>query len=170
MSVVVGVARSGEHAFSKPTCRDINLVAGLGVEGDAHAGATVQHRSRDGREPNLRQVHLVQAELLEELDLDPGAIGENVTVRGIDLLALSEGSLLHLGGDAVVQLTGLRTPCLQIDRFRKGLMREVMAQAADGSTVLRAGVMAVVVSSGTVRAGDLIQVSSPEVFVPMQRV
>lgn len=170
MSLVVSVARSDEHAFTKPTCDQIHLIAGLGVEGDAHAGATVQHRSRDGREPNLRQVHLVQVELLDELDLDPGAIGENVTVHGIDLLSLSQGALLHLGDEAVVQLTGLRTPCVQIDRYRKGLMRAVMTAAADGSTVLRAGVMAVVVSSGVVRSGDLIQVASPEVFVPMQRV
>lgn len=170
MSAVVSVGRSGEHAFSKPTCQDIALVAGLGVEGDAHAGATVQHRSRKGLGPNLRQVHLIQSELLDELSLQPGAIGENVTVRGLDLLALSEGTLLHLGDEAVVQLTGLRNPCVQIDRYRKGLMSDVMTKAADGSTVLRSGVMAIVVTSGTVRSGDLIQVVSPAAFVPMQRV
>lgn len=173
MSSVVSVGRSAEHAFSKPTCQDIRLLAGIGVEGDAHAGATVKHRSRvhDGaNEPNLRQVHLIQEELLQELALDPGALGENVTTRGVDLLALSAGALVHLGEQAVVQLTGLRTPCVQIDRYRKGLMRAVAGRSEDGAVVLRAGVMAVVITQGTVRSGDLVQVTSPLEFVPMQRV
>jgi MOSC domain-containing protein YiiM len=170
MSTVVSVGRSPEHAFSKPACQDIRLLAGIGVEGDAHAGAMVQHLSRREAEPNLRQVHLIQAELLEELDLVPGALGENVTTRGIDLLELSEGTLLHLGDEAVVQLTGLRTPCVQIDRYRAGLLKAVAGRADDGSVVLRAGVMAVVTREGTVRSGDPVTAESPQVFVPMQRI
>lgn len=170
MSTVVSVSRSDEHAFSKPTCQAIRLLAGIGVEGDAHAGVTVQHRSRHAALPNLRQVHLIQEELLTELDLAPGTLGENVTTRGIDLLSLSDGTMLHLGDDAVVQLTGLRTPCVQIDRYRKGLMTQVMTRTAEGAAAFRAGVMSVVVSPGVVRAGDLVHVVSPEVFVPLQRV
>lgn len=172
MSVVVSVGRAAGHAFSKPTCDDIRLLAGIGVEGDAHAGATVKHRSRvaaNPLEPNVRQVHLIQEELLRELDLEPGTLGENVTTSGIDLLALSAGARLHLGDEAVVQLTGLRTPCVQINRYRKGLMKAVSLKVDEGA-VLRGGAMAIVLSTGTVRPGDPVRVVSPEVFIPMQRV
>jgi len=173
MSQVVAVARAAGHHFSKPTCPEITLVAALGVEGDAHAGATVKHRSRVQRDatiPNLRQVHLIQAELLDELDLEPGVLGENVTTTGIDLFNQSAGTALRLGDGAVVELTGYRTPCVQIERYRKDLMSRVMGYDSGGAAVLRAGVMAVVRAGGTVRAGDAVHVEAPAVFVPMHRV
>lgn len=167
--VVVAVARDAGHHFGKPAADAITLRAGLGVEGDAHAGATVQHRSRVRRDPsapNLRQVHLVAAELLDELtaggfDVWPGAIGENVTTRGVDLLGLATGTVLRMGDDALVAVTGLRNPCVQLDRFRPGLQRAVLDRAADGSLIRRAGVMAVVLRDGVVRPGDPIELAPP---------
>ena len=166
MGDVVAVARDGAHRFSKPLAPSIRLVAGLGVEGDAHQGVTVQHRSRvakDPGQPNLRQVHLLHAELLDELkakglDVPPGAIGENVLTRGLHLLALSRGTRLRLGADAVVEITGLRNPCAQLDRYRPGLMKATLDRAADGSLIRKAGVMAVVVEGGEVRPGDAVAV------------
>jgi MOSC domain-containing protein YiiM len=139
------------------------------VEGDAHLGRTVQHRSRAARdpsEPNLRQVHLIHAELHDELrargfDVEPGVMGENVTTRGADLLALPTGTRLRLGPEAVVELTGLRNPCVQLDRFQPGLMAAVLDRDAEGELVRKAGVMAVVVTSGDVRAGDGIAIELP---------
>jgi MOSC domain-containing protein YiiM len=170
---VVAVSRSGKHSFSKAAFDEVQLLEGLGVEGDTHAGVYDQHRSHarfDPRRPNLRQVHLLQGELLDELDVPPGALGENVTTSGVDLLALSAGTRLHLGDEAVVELTGLRNPCVQIDRYRDGLLKRVVGQDAQGTTILRAGVMSVVLRSGIVRAGDAVRVVVPEVFVPLQRV
>jgi len=163
---VVAVCRRAGHHFSKLRVDEICLVAGLGVEGDGHAGATVQHLSRIAKTPdaaNLRQVHLVHAELFDELAgfaLQPGDIGENITTRGIDLLALPQGARLTIG-DAVIEVTGLRNPCLQLDRFAAGLMQVTLDRAADGALVRKAGVMAVVVSGGSVRAGDAIAVALP---------
>ena len=163
------MSRDGRHAFSKPARAAIKLIAGLGVEGDAHAGRTVQHRSRVARDPsapNLRQVHLIHAELHDELRLlgfgvSPGDMGENVTTRGIDLLALPAGTMLMLGHDAVVEVTGLRNPCVQLDGFQPGLMKAVLSRDADGGLVRKAGVMAVVVSGGLVAAGDPVAVFYP---------
>ena len=154
---------------AKDTVDEIVLVEGVGVEGDAHAGTTVQHLSRvrrDPTQPNLRQVHLIHAELFDEVAADgftmaPGLIGENVTTRGVDLLALPEGSLLRLGPDAVVEITGLRNPCVQINGVEDGLMKRLVSVDADGETVRLAGVMSVVRSGGTVRAGDAITVELP---------
>lgn len=167
---VVAVCRDGEHRFSKPAVAQVRLLAGLGVEGDAHAGVTVQHLSRvavDPTQPNLRQVHLVAAELHDELraagfDVSPGDLGENVTTRGVDLLALPRGTLMRLGADAVVEVTGLRNPCRQIDGLRPGLLRRVVGRDADGVVVRRAGVMAVVAIGGTVRPGDAVEVRRPD--------
>jgi MOSC domain-containing protein YiiM len=166
---VLAVARDGAHRFSKPTCLSIRLTAGLGVEGDAHAGATVKHRSRVARDPttpNLRQVHLIHAELFDELraagfTVAAGELGENITTRGIDLLALPTGTRLHLGAAAVVEVTGLRNPCVQIDRFQRGLMQTVLGRDADGGLVRKTGVMSVVLASGDVAAGDAVAVELP---------
>jgi len=166
---VLAVARHPRHAFSKPLCLSIRLTAGLGVEGDAHAGATVKHRSRVARDPsapNLRQVHLLHAELFDELrdagfTVTPGELGENVTTRGLDLLALPQGARLHLGATAVVEVTGLRNPCVQIDRFQNGLMAATLARAPDGSLIRKAGVMSVVLAGGDITAGDAIEVELP---------
>ncbi len=166
---VVAVHLSGLHSFSKFTEPAIRLLAGLGVEGDAHAGTTVKHRSRVARDPsapNLRQVHLLHAELFDEfMTADfavwPGDMGENITTRGIDLLALPTGTRLHIGDGAVVELTGLRNPCSQIDKFQKGLMAATLDRDADGGLIRKAGVMAVVLESGDVRAGDAIRIERP---------
>jgi MOSC domain-containing protein YiiM len=169
VAVVTAVSRSARHDFSKPLRDRIRLLAGLGVEGDAHLGRTVQHRSRvarDPTQPNLRQVHLLHAELHDELAaqgfrLRPGDMGENVTTRGIDLLALPAGTRVALGAAAVIEVTGLRNPCAQLDRFQPGLTRAVLGRDPDGALVRKAGVMAVVLSAGDVRAGDEIAIELP---------
>lgn len=166
---VEAVARDDAHRFSKATVDEITLLAGLGVDGDAHLGVTVQHRSRvarDPSQPNLRQVHLVHAELLDGLRargyrVAPGVIGENVTTRGVDLLALPVGTRLRLGADAEVELTGLRNPCLQLDRYQHGLMKAVLDRDADGELVRLAGVMAIVLAGGAVRPRDAVTVRLP---------
>lgn len=166
---VTAVSRSAMHAFSKENQGAVRLLAGLGVEGDAHAGETVKHRSRvarDPTQPNLRQVHLIHAELHDELraagfHVSAGDMGENVTTRGVDLLALPTGTRLRLGAEALVEVTGLRNPCSQLDRFQPGLTAAVLGRAADGSLVRKAGIMAVVLTGGEVRPGDAISVELP---------
>ena len=166
---MLAVHRSSGHTFSKYGEEAITLIEGVGVEGDAHAGATVRHRSRvrrDPSQPNLRQVHLMHAELFDELVeagyvVSPGELGENVTTRGVELLALPTGTRLHLGSSAVVEVTGLRNPCTQINSFERGLMDAVLSRAADGSLVRKAGVMAVVLRGGEVRAGDPVRLELP---------
>ncbi|HYE07403.1 MAG TPA: MOSC domain-containing protein [Planctomycetota bacterium] len=169
MAVVIAVSRSAVHGFTKPTVDRVVLVAGHGVEGDAHAGATVRHRwqvAKDPGAPNLRQVHLMHAELHDELRLrgfaiGPGAMGENITTRGIELLALPLGTRLRLGVEAVIEITGLRSPCAQLDRVQKGLMKAVLDRDSSGRVVHKAGVMAIVVAGGPVVAGDRISVELP---------
>ena len=176
---VVAVARDAEHRFAKSVEVAITLMPGLGVAGDSHSGATVQHRSRLARTPgaaNLRQVHVIHAELLEELaeagfDVGPGQLGENVTTRGIDLLRLPRGARLRLGA-ALIEVTGLRNPCRQIDaNVGPGAMAATLGRAADGSLVRKAGVMAIVVEGGEVRAGDDVTVEHiPETAEPLAPV
>lgn len=168
--VVTAVSRSPVHNLVKENEEAIRLLAGLGVEGDAHMGETTRHRSRIPlfpRQPNLRQVHLIHAELHEELNasgfaLVAGQMGENVTTRGIDLLRLPAGTRLRLGAEAVVEVTGLRNPCGQLNRLQKGLMKATLVRDAEGRLVRKAGVMGVVVEGGEVRPGDTIQVELPE--------
>jgi MOSC domain-containing protein YiiM len=166
---VTAVSRSAMHAFSKENQGAVRLLAGLGVEGDAHAGETVQHRSRvarDPTQPNLRQVHLIHAELHDELraagfHVSAGDMGDNVTTRGVDLLALPTGTRLRLGAEALVEVTGLRNPCTQLDRFQPGLKAAVLGRAPDGSLVRKSGIMAIVLTGGEVRPGDAISVELP---------
>lgn len=166
---MTAVSRSGGHTFSKYGEPVIRLLAGLGVEGDAHLGVTVKHRSRvaqDPTRPNLRQVHLIHAELHDELAAEgfrvaAGELGENVTTRGVDLLSLPVGALLRLGGEAVVEVTGLRNPCAQIDGFRPGLLKRVVGRDEAGRLVRKAGIMGVVVAGGEVRPGDAVVVELP---------
>jgi MOSC domain-containing protein YiiM len=168
-AVVAAVHRSVTYTFTKPTVAKIELVAGHGVADDVHAGTTVKHRSRmarDPTQPNLRQVHLLQAELHDELAtlgfaVGAGAMGENVTTRGVDLLALGRGTRLHLGPDAVVEVTGLRNPCAQLDRLAPGLMAAVLDRDERGALVRKAGVMGVVARDGVVAPGDRIAVVAP---------
>ncbi|WP_406433309.1 MOSC domain-containing protein [Streptomyces sp. NBC_01589] len=176
---VTVVSSNGSYAFTKPNRDSVTLLAGLGVEGDVHAGVTVKHRSRvaqDPTQPNLRQVHLIHEELFEELreagyEVAPGDLGENVTTHGIDLLGLPVGTLLHLGDEAVVEVTGLRNPCLQIDNFQDGLLKQVVGRDAAGNIVRKAGIMGIVTSGGTVRPGDPVKVELPaEPHRPLDRV
>jgi MOSC domain-containing protein YiiM len=157
------------HTMAKPNEDKIRLLVGLGVEGDAHSGATVKHRSRvarDPTQPNLRQVHLVHAELHDELRtkgfaVAPGQMGENVTTRGVDLLGLPTGARLCLGDRAVIEITGLRNPCAQLDRIQQGLMGATLDRDPDGNLVRKAGIMAVVLTGGEVRPGDPIRIELP---------
>nr|WP_308405791.1 MOSC domain-containing protein [Streptomyces tardus] len=176
---MVALARDAEHNFGKPLRDRVRLLTGLGVEGDAHLGETVQHRSRvakDPTQPNLRQVHLIHSELFDEVAADgfsvgPGLLGENVTTEGVDLLALPVGTVLRLGDEAVVELTGLRNPCLQIDGFSKGLMKRLIRRDGAGEIVRLAGVMSVVVAGGEVRVGDPVRVALPTgPHRPLERV
>lgn len=169
VGTVVAVSRSAAHSFSKPTQTRIRLIAGLGVEGDTHLGTTVQHLSRvarDPTQPNLRQVHLMHEELFDELrergfTVQPGDLGENVTTRGIDLLRLPSGSRLILGDEAIVEITGLRNPCVQIDRFQAGLLSAVVGRDENGDVARKSGIMGVVIAGGIVQPGDAIRAELP---------
>ena len=165
---IVAVAQDGGHHFSKTTAPSIRVVAGHGVAGDAHGGETVKHRSRvraDPAQPNLRQVHLLHAELFDELaargfSVGPADLGENITTRGIDLLGLPRGTLLHLG-DVTLEVTGLRNPCAQIEAFQPGLLAAVLDRSPQGELVRKAGIMTIVLAGGTLRPGDAIGVELP---------
>jgi hypothetical protein len=167
--VVAAVSRHATHALTKPNHERIRLLAGLGVEGDAHQGVTVKHRSRvarDPSQPNLRQVHLIHAELHDELRargfaVVAGQMGENVTTRGVDLLALPTGARLRLGDTATVEITGLRNPCAQLDGIQPGLMAAVLDRDPDGRLIRKAGIMGIVLVDGDVRPGDPIHVEPP---------
>jgi hypothetical protein len=167
--VVTAVSRSARHTLVKPNEESIRLLVGLGIDGDAHMGITVKHRSRVAREPNqpnLRQVHLIHAELHDELRergfcVSAGQMGENVTTRGVDLLGLPAGARLHVGDTAVIKVTGLRNPCAQLDRIQPGLMGATLARSLNGNLVRKAGIMAVVLTGGDVRPGDPIRVELP---------
>ena len=179
MGAVLAVSLRRGHHFSKTPSLSIRLLTGLGVASDAHMGETVKHRSRvrkDPTQPNLRQVHLMHAELFDELRLkgfavQPGDLGENVTTSGLDLLALPTGTRLHLGENAVVEVTGLRNPCSQLDGFQKGLMAATLDKGVDGNLVRKAGVMSVVLTDGDVRPGDAIRIELPNApYRPLQPV
>jgi MOSC domain-containing protein YiiM len=168
-ATIVAVSRSGSHSFTKPNEPVIRLIAGLGVEGDAHLGERVKHRShvrRNPDQPNLRQVHLIHQELQEELRaagyaVTPGTVGENITTRDLDLLGLPTGARLHLGEAAVIEVTGLRKPCRQLDGYQQGLTAAVIGRHDDGTPSFKCGVMGVVIAGGEVRPGDAIRVVLP---------
>lgn len=177
--IAFSVGKSPTHTLVKPGQDVIRLLTGLGVEGDAHMGTTVKHRSRvaqDPTQPNLRQVHLIHSELHDELrqkgfDVAPGAMGENITTRGIDLLGLPIGTRLHAGESAVIEITGLRNPCYQLDGIQPGLMAAVLDTDADGALVRKAGVMGIVLTDGDVHVGDPIRVELPPLpHRPLEKV
>jgi MOSC domain-containing protein YiiM len=177
--VIVAVSRSGKYTFSKPNQGSVRLLAGLGVEGDVHMGEKVKHRFRvfkDPTQPNLRQVHLIQAELHDELcasgfDVSAGQMGENITTRGIDLLGLPTGTRLQLGNEAVVEVTGLRNPCEQLDNFQEGLLKACLAMDEDGNVIRKAGIMSIVLIGGDVFPGDSVHVEyPPKPYQPLQPV
>jgi len=178
-ATIIGLARDSEHRFSKQPHERVTLIAGIGVEGDAHAGRLVQHRYDQRKNPNqlnLKQVHLIHAELFGELaekgfQVSPGQLGENVTTKGIDLLGLSRGTRLRLGDEAVIEITGLRNPCKYIDGLAKGLMAAMLDKAPDGSLIRKCGVMAIVITGGEVRGGDAIRLESlPMVHEPLEPI
>jgi|SRR5690606_12455751 len=165
---VIAVSLSPKHTFSKENQDSIKLVKGLGVEGDAHFGSTVKHRSRvarDPNQPNLRQVHLMHNELFEQLadkfNILPGQLGENITTTGINVLELPTDSILSIGESAIVKVTGLRNPCAQIDQFMPGLLKEVLDKDSDGNIIRKAGIMGIVLQSGEVKPGDTIRIQYP---------
>ena len=177
--IVTAVSCSASHEFSKRNAPSIELVTGLGVRGDSHLGITVQHRVRvreDPTKPNLRQVHLIHEELFEELrvagfPLRPGDIGDNVTTRGLALLELPTAARLHLGAQAVIEVTGLRNPCRQVDAFQPGLMAALLGRDALGNLVRKSGIMAIVLAGGEVRPGDAIALElPPEPYRPLKPV
>ncbi|WP_020574137.1 MOSC domain-containing protein [Actinopolymorpha alba] len=176
---VVAVSRNGTYSFTKPNYPSITLLAGLGVEGDVHAGVTVKHRSRvarDPSQPNLRQVHLIHEELFAEVAQEgftvaPGDLGENITTRGLSLLDLPVGTLLRIGDEAVVEVTGLRNPCRQIDNFQDGLLKQLLGRDEAGNVIRKAGIMSTVKVGGVVRPDDAIRVELPaEPHRPLDRV
>lgn len=166
---VIAVSHSTEHNFSKKNQERILLIAGLGVAGDAHMGTTVKHRSRVAQyptQPNLRQVHLIHAELFDELQrsgfrVTPGQLGENITTFGIDLLGLPTGTRLFIGENAVIEVTGLRNPCKQIDDFQPGLLSKVISRDEHGGLIRKAGIMGIVLASGHIAPGDNIHIELP---------
>ncbi|HWB49252.1 MAG TPA: MOSC domain-containing protein [Stellaceae bacterium] len=168
-ATVIAVSRSPGHTLSKPNQGSIRLLVGLGVEGDAHMGVTVKHRSRVAKDPtvpNLRQVHLIHAELMDELEaggfrVAPGVMGENVTTRGVDLLGLPTGTRLRLGAEALIEVTGLRNPCAQLNKIQPGLMNATLDRDAGGNLIRKAGVMAIVLEGGEIKPGDAIAVELP---------
>ena len=167
--VVKSVSKSGEHTFSKFNCDKIQLLKGLGVEGDAHMGKKVKHRSRvakDPTQPNLRQVHLIHSELFDELSekgfkVRDGEMGENITTSGIDLLNLPQGTKLRIGKSVQIEVTGLRNPCKQLDTLQVGLMKALLDKAEDGSLIRKAGIMGIVLEGGEINGGDEIIVEFP---------
>jgi MOSC domain-containing protein YiiM len=175
---IVAVSRDSQHRFSKPNVDAITLIEGIGVEGDAHSGATVQHLSRVARDPsqaNLRQVHLIHRELFDEVaangySVAPGDMGENVTTSGIDLLGLSQGTRLHLGDEAIIEITGLRNPCTQINGLASGLMKQTLGRDEEGNIIRKAGVMSIVLAGGVVKPGDSIRIEAPAAHVPLAPV
>lgn len=167
--IVVAVSRSADYTFSKLNQGSIRLLAGLGVEGDVHSGKKVKHRARVKQNPNqsnLRQVHFIHAELHDELraqgfKVSPGRMGENITTRGIDLLNLPRGAHLHLGKEAIVEVTGLRNPCEQLDEFQDGLLKACVAKDAEGNIIRKAGIMSIVLVGGEVFPDDPIRIEFP---------
>ena len=176
---VVAVHRSPIHKFSKDRVESINLIQGEGVEGDAHCGKLMKHRSRTKQvpiPPNLRQVHLIHSELFDELEekgfkVLPGQIGENITTQGIDLLGLPKGTKMRIGKDAVIKITGLRNPCNQLNEFQEGLLSAVLDKDEEGKLIRKSGIMGVVLVAGQIKDGDNIYVDLPdEPYIALERV
>jgi MOSC domain-containing protein YiiM len=175
----MSVSKSNEHGFSKSITSSITVIAGLGVAGDAHSGERVQHLSRvraDPSQPNLRQVHLIHAELFEELsekgfEVGPADMGENITTRGIALLDLPRGTILRIGAEIELEVTGLRNPCGQIDAFQRGLLSAVIDRGSGGEIIRKAGIMSVVRCGGVAAPGCTIEIElPPEPHQPLERV
>lgn len=177
--IVVSTSLSPEYTFHKSTQSSIELITGIGVKGDAHSGTTVKHRSRvrqDPSQPNLRQVHLIHKELLDELSakgfvVRPGELGENLTTEDLDILNLPKGARLIFPSGAEIEITGLRNPCVQLDNWQPGLMAAVLDKDEEGNLIRKCGVMSIVLKGGIIQAGDAIQIEMPEPpFVKLEKV
>jgi MOSC domain-containing protein YiiM len=170
MKNVKSVSKSLSHTFSKNVVGQIKLIEGLGVEDDVHLGKTVKHQYLAKKYPtsaNLRQVHLIHYELIEELNengfsVSDGDLGENITTIGIDLLNLPTDTILKIGNEAVVKITGLRNPCVQLDMFQKGLLKAVIEKDENGNVIRKCGIMGIVIKSGIVRIDDAIEIIFPQ--------
>jgi len=166
---VHSLSSSAQHSFSKHTTHQVEVIKGIGIKGDAHAGVKVKHRSRvakDPNQPNLRQIHLIHLELLKELvakgyTVNPGDLGENITTEGISILNLPKDTILKIGENVAIQITGLRNPCHQIDKFQKGLLKEVVGKNDAGDIIRMAGIMAIVLEGGMIKVNDEILVELP---------
>ena len=178
-SQIRALSKSEKYTFHKYNCEQIKLLKGLGVEGDIHMGKTVKHRSRvarDPSQPNLRQVHLIHSELLEELKekgfiVKPGELGENITTEGIDLLGLSRGTILEMGETAKIEITGLRNPCKQLNTFQPGLLKEVLDKDEEGNLIRKSGIMGIVLEGGVVNVNDKITIKIPDgPHIPLEKV
>lgn len=169
MARVVSLSKDDGHKFSKVVHDSIRLLEGLGVEGDAHCGTTVKHQSRvqaDPTHPNLRQVHLIHLELIQELrnsgfKVGPGIMGENILTEGIDILSLPKNTILNIGTDASIKVTGLRNPCAQLGDYQKGLTSAVLDKDESGALIRKSGIMAIVLKGGIVKKDDLISIELP---------
>jgi MOSC domain-containing protein YiiM len=177
-ATIIALSKSSTHTMRKFNENSLNLLTGLGVEDDAHNGVTVKHRSRvaqDPTQPNLRQIHLIHSELHDELkakgfNVAYGQMGENITTRGIDLLDLPRGTLLKIG-DAVIEITGLRNPCAQLNGIQDGLMHAVLGRDEQNNLIRKAGIMGIVLNGGTIKVQDSIHVELPSApFIPLERV
>ena len=179
IGLVTAVSKSDTHTMSKKNVKTIHLIEGLGVNGDAHMGKNVKHRSRVSKnpnQPNLRQIHLIHSELLSELlikgfNIIPGEMGENITTVNIDLLSLPKDTILNIGKDSQIKITGLRNPCHQLNGIKDGLMKAVLGQDNYGNLIRKAGVMGIVLKSGKVSTGDEIRIEYPKKpFTNLERV
>jgi len=166
---VLSVSMSSSHGFSKRPTDYIYLLSGCGVQGDVHCSGAASSN-------NKRQVHLIASELLTELArkdskgrayiISPGALGENITTKGIDLVGLNEGTRLHFGdGDdhAIVRITGLRNPKKRLDEWPKGLLDRCAMKNKKGEiTGRKIGVMGIVEEDGFVQPGHMVYVEKPK--------
>ncbi|BDS12158.1 MOSC domain-containing protein [Aureispira anguillae] len=176
---VVALSKRASHQISKINHTQLKLLEGIGVEGDVHAGKTVKHRSRvaiDPNQPNLRQVHLIHSELFEELlskgfQISAGQMGENITTQGIKLLELPKDTLLYIGEQAIVKITGLRNPCHQLNGLQEGLLKAVLDKDEQGNLIRKAGIMGIVLRGGSIALDDVIRIELPPLpFLPLERV
>ena len=106
-------------------------------------------------------------EILSELNdkgfsVIPGELGENITTQGIDLLSLPQGCQLHIGKTTIIELTALRNPCVQIENFQTGMLKEVISKDKQGKIMRKLGMMGVVLSGGHVQPNDEITIQLPE--------
>jgi hypothetical protein len=164
---VVAVCCNPEPGLPKPVVDAVHLIENWGVEGDYHAGSLVRHRylaKKDPNRPNLRQALLVDAAVFVELarqdiHIGPGTMGENITIEGIDVMQLLEGTHLAIGS-TIVEVMERRNPCYQLNGIDPRLLKAVVKKQPE-QTIFKAGMMTRILQSGWVCAGDLVEVLPP---------